>query len=112
MTFVVRKKIDLSFLGEGWQEAYVIFTPFTFGDNTALLKLRTLSTGANISTDEAEKASKDIMELLQNKFVEGKGWDGEKLIDITKKNLVDLPMEIISHILTALQGQTTLPPNA
>ncbi len=111
MTFVVRKKIELSFLGEGWQETYVIFTPFTFNDNATLLKLRGLATGAGTDAAEAEKASREIMGLLKDKFIEGKGFDGKALAPITKENLGELPMEIITKILTALQGATSLPPN-
>lgn len=115
MQFVVKKRIELSFLGEGWEEAYVIFTPFTFNDNTALLKLRHLAlgvSGPDIDVEEANKATKEIMVLLENKFVEGKGFDGKHLAPITKENLADLPMEIITRILQALQGQSVIPPNA
>lgn len=110
MSFVVRKKIELSFLGDGWQEAYVVFTPFTFADNATLLKLRTAISGQG-QIEEAEEASKRIMDLLKEKFIEGKGFNGKELVAITKENLKDLPMEIIGKLLTALQGATALPPN-
>lgn len=111
MTFIVRKKIELAFLGEGWQEAYVIFSPFTFADNSTLLKLRSAASGQGTEIEEAEEASKKIMDLLKDKFIEGKGWNGKELVAITKETLKDLPMEIIGKILTALQGATALPPN-
>jgi len=111
MTFIVRKKIELSFLGDGWQEAYVIFTPFTFADNTTLLKLRSAASGKGTEVEEAEEASKKIMDLLKDKFIEGKGWNGKELIAISKDTLKDLPMESIGKLLNALQGATALPPN-
>ncbi len=111
MTFVVRKKIDLSFLGDGWKDAYITFTPFTFNDNAALLKLRGLISGTGTDAEGAESASKEIMDLLQEKFIEGMGFNGKELEPITKKNLGELPMEIIGKILTALQGASSLPPN-
>lgn len=111
MQFVVKKRIELSFLGEGWEEAYAVFTPFTFNDNASLLKLRNLASGASIDPEEATKATGEIMTLLRGKFIEGKGFDGKTLVNITKENLADLPMEIITRILQTLQGQTVIPPN-
>lgn len=113
-TFVVKKKIELAFLGEGWEEAFVTFSPFTFADNESLLKLRSQVNVENPEAtpqDGAEKASKDMITLLQDKFVEGKGYDGEGLVAITKDNLADLPMEIINKALDVLQGKKTLLPN-
>lgn len=112
-TFVVKKKIELAFLGEGWEEAYITFSPFSFADNEQLLKLRS---NVNVDNPEAtpqegaEKASKNMIALLQEKFVEGKGYDGTGLVDITKENLQDLPMEIINEALNVLQGKKTLVP--
>lgn len=112
MTFVVRKKIELSKLGEDWKDCYIVFTPFTFNDNATLLKFRSIANSGAQDADQAEKVSKEIIALLKSKFVEGKGWDGTKVIPITKDNLAELPMELIGDLLQALQGQSVLPPNA
>lgn len=110
-TFVVKKEIKLAFLGEGWEEAYVSFKPFSFNDNDKILDLYKLAKEqANMSQDEAKKASDNILSLLRDKFIDGKGFDGTKLVAITKDNLGELPMEIIVHILQTLQGQSLLPP--
>lgn len=111
MTFVVRKRIDLSFMGEGWEQAYIILNPFTFEDNANLLAFR--STAGNIpkNQQEARKSADDLLELFLGKFIEGKGYDGKQLIDITKDNVIKLPMEIITHTLSVLQGATAIPPN-
>lgn len=106
--FVVKKKIDLSHLGDGWEGGFVTLSPFTFRDNEAIIRLRTLVTSESISQEESQKASTEIVALLQEKFIEGMGFDGEKLVPITKENLEDLPMEIIVMILQTLQGQTQL----
>lgn len=114
-TFVVKKKIELAFLGEGWEQAYITFSPFSFADNEKLLKLRSKVNTDNpedTTQEGAEEASNNIITLLQDKFIEGKGYDGEKLVDITKDNLKDLPMEIINEALSTLQGKKALPPNA
>ena len=109
--FVVKKRVTLEFLGEGWQEAYAEFTPFTFNDNDKILKLRRVALDSStMSTEEASKASDEIMNLLKDGFVGGMGFDGEKLVPITKENLGDLPMEVTVHFLKTLQGGALLPP--
>ena len=107
--FVVKKKINLAHLGEGWEDGFVTLTPFTFRDNEAIIRLRTLVTSQDISEEEAKKASDEIVTLLQEKLIEGMGFDGEKLVPITKDNLSDLPMEIVVMILQTLQGQQLVP---
>lgn len=108
--FVVKKKIPLDDLGEGWEQAFITFTPFSFRDNEKIISLRTVVLNNSASEKEAKKASDDIKDLLAEKLVEGKGFDGEKLIDITPENLPDLPMEVIVKVLTLLQGQTQISP--
>lgn len=110
MAFIVKKKFDLKYQGEGWEEAYIVFTPFTFDDNDALLKLRGViktTDPKKVNLDDAKPASNIIIKLLQERLIEGKGWDGEKLIDITKENLGQLPMEVITDCLSWLQGKKT-----
>ena len=108
--FVVKKKIDLSHLGEGWEGGFITLSPFTFNDNAQIIRLRKIVTSNEISNEEAEQASNEVVALLQDKFIEGMGFNGEKLVAITKENLSDLPMEIIVLILQTLQGQTQLSP--
>jgi hypothetical protein len=108
--FVVKKKIGLDHLGEGWEGASITMTPFSFRDNEAIISLRTVVTNQNISAEEAKKASDEVVALLQEKLIEGVGFNGEKLVPITKDNLADLPMEIVVMILQTLQGQTQLSP--
>lgn len=109
--FKVRKEIKLSFMGTGWEEAYVAFSPFTFGDNGKVLGLYQLAQKQKeMKVSEAKQASDEIISILKDKFIDGKGYDGEKLVDVTAENLQDLPMELIVHILQTLQGQALIIP--
>lgn len=111
MAFIVKKKFDLKHLGEGWENAYIIFTPFTFDDNEELLSIRDLIKTTDpdkVKPEDAKPASDVILKLLQDKLVEGKGWDGKKLIDITKENLGQLPMEVLTDSIATLQGKKTV----
>jgi len=53
-----------------------------------------------------------MVNLLSTHLIEGKGYDGETLIDITPDNLTDLPIEIFAHIIKELQGQVPIDPKA
>lgn len=111
-TFVVRKKISLSFLGDGWADAYVEFSPFSFSDNDRIIELRKYRIDQMTeNSKEAKKASDDLMAIIKDKFIAGKGYDGKELIDITKDNLNDLPMEVILKVLAELQGAGVIPKN-
>lgn len=102
MTFVVLKRIDLSHLGEGWKDAFATFTPFSANDNRVLLSLR--------NTKDELESSDEIMRLLTDKFIEGMGFDGKKLVPITKENLGNLPMSVIAYFINQLQIDTVIPP--
>lgn len=111
-TFVVKKRISLDFLGEGWKEAYLEMSPFTFADNEKIIKIQRLSSQQSImSADEAKNATNEIISLIADKFISGKGYDGTELIPITRENIQDLPIEVIVHALKELQGRLNIPPN-
>ncbi len=109
-TFVVKKRIPLDDLGEGWEEAFITFTPFTYRNNDKIISLRSTVLDKNATDEQTKKASDDIKELLSDNLIEGKGFNGKELVDITKENLPDLPMEVFTKCLMALQGQTQLLP--
>lgn len=105
MSFVIKKRIDLSHLGTDWEGAYAVFKPFTFRENTDLLKLRKSITDISKTSDEdIEKMTNDMLKTLQDKFIEGMGFDGEKLAPFYKDDLGDLPLELIQNIMQQLQG--------
>lgn len=103
MAFVVKKRVSLEFLGEDWKDAYVVMTPFSWNDNTTLLKYR------KADPETVLKDQEELSDIIKNRIVEGKGFDGTKLIPITKDNVGDLPMEAFMVIFTELQGKTLVP---
>lgn len=112
-TFVVKKHIPLDFLGEGWADAYVNFSPFSFSDNTALTKFRgevkKLQDNESANDKELETFTNKMLQIVLDKFIDGQGYDGEKLVPITKENFNDLPMEVFTHIIEKLQGEQITP---
>ncbi len=112
MSFIVKKRIDLNYLGEGWEKAFVIFSPFSYADNLELIKFRKI--GAKISEvgakdEDIEEASNKLLQLLTDKLVEGQGFNGKELEPITKANFKDLPIEVFNHCISQLQGEVLGP---
>lgn len=114
MAFVVKKRIDLSFLGEDWKDCYVNFTPFTFNDNDKVMEIRRVTNlkEKDLTEEESKKAAESVMTIFTEKIVDGKGFDGKNIIPITKDNWRDLPMEIIQTIMDTLLGGVKTDPKA
>lgn len=90
--FVVVKTIKLDFLGDEWKDCYIKMGSLTIGELTKLASL----------TDDEAKAGELMISLLKDKFIEGKGWNGEKVVPIKKEDVDDLPIEIFGGIYDQL----------
>lgn len=99
--FVVKKRFELGFLNEEWKEAYIDFSAFTVKD----IKER-LSKLVEIDQKEAKAVAgglDQMIELLKEKFVGGKGVDEKgQLVDLTKEDIGELPVEAISKAVSFL----------
>lgn len=112
MTFVVKKKLSLEMLGEGWEGAFVTFSPFSYEENLKLLKFqKTLEKAGNPDATEKdiEDAAGKLKEILTDKLIEGMGFNGKELEAITEKNFGDLPMSVFTYCLTQLKGEELSP---
>lgn len=107
-TFVVKKRISLEFLGDGWDKAFLNFSPFSFSDNAELTKFRrevtALQNDPKASDEDLEKFTDKMLSIILDKFIDGQGFDGKQLIPVTKENFSDLPMEVFMVIIEKLQG--------
>ena len=112
MTFIVKKKLSLDFLGEGWESAYAVFSPFTYEENLNLLKfnkkLRKIE-NAEASDKDLENAAEELKKILTDKLIEGMGYNGKELEAITQDNFKDLPMSVFTYCLTQLKGEDLSP---
>lgn len=104
--FIVKKKIELNFLGEGWEDAYISLNAPSYGEIKEFAK--------KSQVKEGEKPDEGVIDegitLLQTIFIEGKAFDGKELVDFTKDDITDLPIEAINKIFVALTG--TVAPNS
>lgn len=100
--FHAPKTISLAFLGEGWADCHITFSAFSIRDVQALSMFAGI--GKDSNPQAISEASGKIISILEDKFVDGKGYDGSKVIPIKKEELADLPNQVIPKITEALAG--------
>ena len=98
MHFEVKKKIGLEFLGEGWEESHITLNAPSYGEIKEFSKKSKVKEGEQPD----EKVVDEGIELLQGLFISGKAFDGKALVDFTKEDITDLPIEAINKIFIAL----------
>jgi hypothetical protein len=101
MAFTVEKKLELAYLGNGWNGCFLRFNGMTFAETREFAKL-------NIAEGDPanEESLLAIMNLLKSHLVEGKGWNGSEVVPITADDLQDLPTDVITKSIELLAGTT------
>jgi hypothetical protein len=106
--FVVKKRFPLNYLGEGWEDGYLLFAALTYKDTIKLsdhqAKLQKLEQG---DPETIKKVGDSMLAILQDKFIEGKGYDGTSLVEMRAIDLVELPVEVISKVLQEFTAPTS-----
>lgn len=104
--FKIVKRFSLDFVGEEWKDAYIDFQSLTVLD--VRNKFPSLSRLDEKDQDNIVKGIDSVVEILKDKFLEGKGIDIEgKLVELTPDDLEALPMEVLSRALGFLSQVTT-----
>jgi hypothetical protein len=97
MKFDIKVKLNLDFLGDGWDQCYINYSPITIGDAK---KFRSLS------PDDPESLDKGIA-LLKDLFLDGKGLSGGKLVDFQAEDIEQLPLTVINKSIELMVGTMT-----
>ncbi len=98
--FKIIKKFPLTFLGEGWKDAYINFRAITIGDiKNEFPKFRTIDEKDEDATIEGVA---DVLEFLKSKFISGKGNVDGSLVDLEAEDLMELSAEVMSRALSFL----------
>jgi len=106
MSFVIKRRLDLSDVGEGWDGCYVEYNPIRSRDNEQLLEIQKHRAAILKNDMEAVKAARvKTVDIIKENLLGGKGFDGEKQIDITKDNLEDLSDDILTELFQLITGQ-------
>lgn len=103
--FKLTKQFSLSFLGDEWKNSYIVFNALTTSD---MKKYFPKFTGISEDNPEDVTMALDAMiEMLQNRFIEGSGVgkDG-KQVDIKKEDLEELPVEVLNEAVSFLSLNT------
>lgn len=104
MAFPVEKKLELSYLGSGWDTgAYISFTALTFKEQEKLATLTGEDESSDNKPDPAQSA-KEIKDILINHLVSGKAWNGSELVELTEDNIDDLPAEVVTRCIETIVG--------
>jgi len=98
MKFQVRKKIELNFLGEGWEETYITLNAPSYSEIKEFSKKSKVKEGEQPNESVVDEG----IDLLKSLFIDGKAFDGKTLVDFTKEDITDLPIEAINKIFIAL----------
>jgi hypothetical protein len=95
MRFDITKKVDLSYLGETWKECYLEFNLPSYGD------LKDLTNEKATDAEKVEKGLETITGLFRGGFaISG----GEKII-VSKEDLKDIPVEILTKCFKVISGE-------
>jgi hypothetical protein len=92
--FDISLKLSLAFLGDEWGECYIKFSPITIREAKVL---KDIDTSKQNSVDFA-------LELLREKFLDGKGISEGKLIDLSKDDFEELPIAVVNEAVTLMVG--------
>ncbi len=99
MAFVVKKKLSLDFLGTDWHAAYINFTLPSLKDSLS----QSTPTQAEIEADP-KKYTLEMIAFLEEHFIDGKGWNGNELVDLTKDDIQELPSSVFAKGVELLSG--------
>lgn len=96
----INKRVSLEFLGEEYKESYLVFNAVKMKD------LDTIQEKAIAAQEHQDP--KENLEFFQSvidpRFVEGKISQDGKLVDVTKEDLQDLPLDVYVTIFQELMG--------
>ena len=99
MAFVVKKQLSLDFLGTEWHAAYINFTLPSLKESLD----QSTPTEAEIE-ENPKKFTTEMIGFLESHFIDGKGWNGNELVDLTKDDIQELPSAVFAKGVELLSG--------
>ena len=98
--FDIKKRLGLSFLGEGWEDCYLDFRPALVRELAELSALKPAE-----DADVVDTINKGI-KFLEGKFISGKAVKDGKVISIKKDSINDFPMDVLNKCFELFGGET------
>lgn len=93
----IKRRFSLKDVGEGWEECYIDFRPFTYAD------LKKLS---QIKDDDVDSIDV-VVQVLEEHFVGGRLLEvgQDQPVDMTRDDVQALPADIINDLIQEATGQ-------
>jgi hypothetical protein len=95
MAYVLIRTLALDDISEDWKGCYISFREPSVKEAQKLTEIDTESSESFVS----------VMKLLEQIFIKGKAFDGEKVVDIVSEDLKELPLSIITRAVSFLLTQ-------
>lgn len=99
MAFVVKKKLELAFLGEEWHAAYINFSLPSLKESLE----QDIPSQEEIEADP-KKYTKQMVAFAEKHFLDGKGFDGSQLVDLTAADIQEMPTIVFVEATKLLMG--------
>lgn len=96
---LIKKKVELGFLGDDYKDDYLVFKSMPLRDYEALLP------ELEAASDNGQESLKIIKRILEGNFLDGK-FQGE---DVTKENLADFDLGTLTKCFEIFSGQVQDP---
>lgn len=97
----INKKIGLEFLGEEYKDSYLVFQAITMNE---IEEIQEKALVAQERQDPKENLN-FFKSVVAPRFVEGKIAQDGKLVEVTKDDLPNLPLEVFIDIAQELMGR-------
>lgn len=95
-----RYKFDTSTYGSEWEGCYIDFKAISYNS---------LKTFNELDADKAQKDAEyameqtdTILELMKDNFIEGKIYDGKKVVTMKKADFDEIPMQVMNELISFL----------
>jgi len=99
MAFVVSKKLDLAFLGEGWQAAFINFSLPSLKESME----QDLPSEEEIQADP-KKYTQKMIDFAEKHFLSGEGYNGTQLVPLQASDIQEMPTIVFVEATKLLMG--------
>ncbi len=99
--FVIKKVVDLGFLGEDWNGCNIVVTPLVVKE---LKEIQGLDSQDVDDPAQVQESVEKMIDIISRHFVSGKGFDGVNQVAILKDDIEELSFEVLSACLKAMAG--------
>lgn len=102
MKIIIKKRVDLDFLGKDYEKGYLVFRSISLEDYDKL--------SIELKSVKDTEAIKFLLETLKKQFLEGKfPNDKGELEDVSVEDLKDFDMETVINVFNRFTGQELAP---